>query len=140
MQRHAQHCAVSRNGDPRVAQGLSFSNAWDDWCSIKVLASPLPDDVGRRVVFVASDHKDASATVAALTESLGFAAIEVGKIAEGGRLIQARAPLVSIAAIMIARSCVERHATSRRLAPAGFGAGAHFSGDWGYDQDRTLQL
>ena len=61
---------------------------------VKVLASPLPDDVGRRVVFVASDHEDASATVAALAESLGFAAIEVGGIAEGGRLIQARAPLV----------------------------------------------
>jgi 8-hydroxy-5-deazaflavin:NADPH oxidoreductase len=60
----------------------------------RVLASPLPDHVGRRVVFVSSDHEDASATVAALGESLGFAAIEVGKIAEGGRLIQARAPLV----------------------------------------------
>jgi predicted dinucleotide-binding enzyme len=60
----------------------------------RVLASPLPDDVGRRVVFVASDHEDASATVAALAERLGFAAIEIGKIAEGGRLIQARAPLV----------------------------------------------
>ena len=46
----------------------------------KVLASPLPDDVGRRVVFVSSDHEDASAAVAALAESLGFAAIEVGKI------------------------------------------------------------
>ena len=45
-------------------------------------------------MFVSSDHEDASATVAALAESLGFAAIEVGKIAEGGRLIQARAPLV----------------------------------------------
>jgi hypothetical protein len=31
--------------------------------------------------------------VASLAESLGFAAIEVGKIAEGGRLIHARAPL-----------------------------------------------
>jgi 8-hydroxy-5-deazaflavin:NADPH oxidoreductase len=60
----------------------------------KVLARPLPDGVGRRVVFVASDHEDASATVAALAESLGFAAIEIGKIAEGGRLIQARAALV----------------------------------------------
>jgi 8-hydroxy-5-deazaflavin:NADPH oxidoreductase len=58
----------------------------------KVLAGPLPDDVGRRVVFVSSDH--ASAIVAALAESLGFAAIEVGKIAEGGCLIQARASLV----------------------------------------------
>lgn len=61
---------------------------------LKVLASPLPDDAGRRVVFVSSDHEDASATVAGLAGSLGFAAIEVGKIAEGGRLIQARAPLV----------------------------------------------
>jgi 8-hydroxy-5-deazaflavin:NADPH oxidoreductase len=60
----------------------------------KVLAGPLPDAVGRRVVFVASDHEDASATVAALAETLGFAAIEVGRIAEGGRLIQARGPLV----------------------------------------------
>ena len=57
----------------------------------KVLASPLPDNVGRKVVFVASDHEDASATVAALAESLGFATTEVGKIAEGGRLIQAPA-------------------------------------------------
>ena len=61
---------------------------------LKVLAGPLPDDVGRRVVFISSDDEDASATVAALAESLGFAAIEVGKIAEGGRLIQARAALV----------------------------------------------
>ena len=61
---------------------------------MKALAGPLPDAVGRRVVFVSSDHEDASATVAALAESLGFAAIEVGKIAEGGRLIQARGPLV----------------------------------------------
>jgi predicted dinucleotide-binding enzyme len=61
---------------------------------ILLLVSPLPDNVGRRVAFVSSDHEDASATVAALAESLGFAAIEVGKIAEGGRSIQARAPLV----------------------------------------------
>lgn len=61
---------------------------------LKVLASPLPDDIGRRVVFVSSDHDDASAAVAALSETLGFAPIEVGRISEGGRLIQARAPLV----------------------------------------------
>ena len=60
----------------------------------KVLANPMLDDGGRRVVFVASDHEDASATVAALAERLGFASIEVGKIADGGRLIQARGPLV----------------------------------------------
>lgn len=61
---------------------------------LKVLASPLPDEIGRRVVFISSDHEDASAEIAALVDTLGFAPIEVGKIAEGGRLIQARAPLV----------------------------------------------
>ena len=61
---------------------------------LKVLAGPVPDDVGRRVVFVSSDHEDASAAVAKLVDELGFAPIEVGKLAEGGRLIQARAPLV----------------------------------------------
>lgn len=49
---------------------------------------------GRRVVFVSSDHADASTAVASLTHDLGFAPIEVGKIAEGGRLIQARNALV----------------------------------------------
>lgn len=61
---------------------------------LKTLAAPLPDNVGRRVVFVSSDHENASKTVAGLVDDLGFAPIEVGKIAEGGRLIQARAPLV----------------------------------------------
>ena len=61
---------------------------------LKVLAAPAPDEVGRRVVFVSSDHEDASAAVAKLVDELGFAPIEVGKLAEGGRLIQARAPLV----------------------------------------------
>ena len=61
---------------------------------LKVLAGPVSDDIGRRVVFVSSDHGDASAAVAKLVDELGFAPIEVGKLAEGGRLIQARAPLV----------------------------------------------
>jgi 8-hydroxy-5-deazaflavin:NADPH oxidoreductase len=45
------------------------------------------------VIFISSDHGDASAEVAALVGRLGFAPIEVGKIA-GGRLIQAPGPLV----------------------------------------------
>ena len=60
---------------------------------MKVLSSPVPDG-GRRVVFISSDHGDASAEVARLAEKLGFAPIEVGKVAEGGRLIQARNALV----------------------------------------------
>jgi 8-hydroxy-5-deazaflavin:NADPH oxidoreductase len=60
---------------------------------MKVLAAPAPDR-GRRVVFVASDHADASATVASLVGDLEFAPLEVGRIAKGGRLIQARNALV----------------------------------------------
>ncbi|OSQ37058.1 NADPH-dependent F420 reductase [Thalassospira mesophila] len=57
------------------------------------LAAPVPDG-GRRVIFVASDHADASTTIAAMASDLGFAPIELGKIAEGGKLIQARNELV----------------------------------------------
>jgi 8-hydroxy-5-deazaflavin:NADPH oxidoreductase len=45
---------------------------------------------GRRVVFVSSDDDAASASAAALVDRLGFAPVELGKIAEGGLLIQAR--------------------------------------------------
>lgn len=45
---------------------------------------------GRRVVFVSSDDDAASASVAALVERLGFAPVELGKIGEGGLLVQAR--------------------------------------------------
>ncbi|WP_449182860.1 NADPH-dependent F420 reductase [Trinickia sp. YCB016] len=45
---------------------------------------------GKRVVFVSSDDGEASASVAALVDRLGFAAIQLGKIGEGGLLVQAR--------------------------------------------------
>ncbi len=56
---------------------------------MQVLSSPVPEG-GKRVVFMASDHEDASAKIAILAGDLGFAPIEVGKIGEGGRLIQAK--------------------------------------------------
>jgi 8-hydroxy-5-deazaflavin:NADPH oxidoreductase len=61
--------------------------------SVQVLSSPVPNG-GKRVVFISSDYEDASAEVVSLAEKLGFAPIEVGKIGEGGRLIQARNALV----------------------------------------------
>jgi 8-hydroxy-5-deazaflavin:NADPH oxidoreductase len=60
---------------------------------MEVLSSPVPSG-GKRVVFISSDHADASAKVASLAEELGFAPIEVGRIGEGGRLIQFRNALV----------------------------------------------
>ena len=45
---------------------------------------------GRRVIFLSSDDEKAAAQVAALVEQLGFAPVELGKLAEGGLLVQAR--------------------------------------------------
>lgn len=44
----------------------------------------------RRVVFLSSDDEGAAASVAALAEQLGFAPVHLGKLAEGGALVQAR--------------------------------------------------
>jgi predicted dinucleotide-binding enzyme len=45
---------------------------------------------GRRVTFLSSDDDDAASQVAALVEQLGFAPVKLGRLAEGGLLIQAR--------------------------------------------------
>jgi predicted dinucleotide-binding enzyme/polyisoprenoid-binding protein YceI len=58
------------------------------------LAEKRPPEFGKRVVFVASDDSAASAVVAELCSDLGFAPIELGRIDEGGVLIQARNALV----------------------------------------------
>ena len=62
---------------------------------VPTLTSPVAAG-GKRVIFVSSDDEDASAKVARLAEQLGFAPIEVGKLGEGGRLIQAPNALVSL--------------------------------------------
>ena len=45
---------------------------------------------GRRVVFLASDDDDAAAEIGALADNLGFAPIKLGRLSEGGLLVQAR--------------------------------------------------
>jgi 8-hydroxy-5-deazaflavin:NADPH oxidoreductase len=45
---------------------------------------------GRRVVFLASDDDAAEAEIAALAQNLGFAPIKLGRLTEGGLLVQAR--------------------------------------------------
>ncbi|WP_413616356.1 NADPH-dependent F420 reductase [Halomonas cupida] len=59
-----------------------------------LLASTLATDPnvkgGHRVVFLSSDGEDATALVADLAKRLGFAPVNLGKIEEGGMLVQAR--------------------------------------------------
>jgi predicted dinucleotide-binding enzyme len=49
-------------------------------------------------VFLSNDDESAVGPVAALAEQLGFAPVKLGKLAEGGALVQARekvwAPLI----------------------------------------------
>jgi 8-hydroxy-5-deazaflavin:NADPH oxidoreductase len=63
-----------------------------------VLAEEPAVGAGRRVIFLSSDDEGAVPTVASLVEKLGYAPVSLGKIAEGGLLVQARdkswAPLI----------------------------------------------
>jgi len=59
-----------------------------------VLARPLPAGDGKTVVFIASNSSSASKEIARIAEQLGYAPVELGRVDEGGRLIQARNALV----------------------------------------------
>ncbi|HWL29475.1 MAG TPA: NAD(P)-binding domain-containing protein [Burkholderiaceae bacterium] len=63
-----------------------------------LLAADPQVEGGRRVIFLASDDDNAVPPVAALAERLGFAPVRLGKLSEGGALVQARgqtwAPLI----------------------------------------------
>jgi 8-hydroxy-5-deazaflavin:NADPH oxidoreductase len=59
-----------------------------------VLARDRSGEEGKQVIFVSSNSASASARVAELAERLGYSAIQIGRLDEGGRLIQARNALV----------------------------------------------
>ena len=58
-----------------------------------LLASEPHEAGGRRVIFLSGDDADAKAQVIALFEDAGFAAIDLGGLANGGVLQQVRGPL-----------------------------------------------
>jgi len=64
----------------------------------EVLAQDPRVGEARRVLFLSSDSEEATAKVAAIVKELGYAPVALGKLAEGGLLIQARgntwAPLI----------------------------------------------
>lgn len=81
----------------RAFPGARLVKAFNHLAAAKLAADPAVNG-GRRVVFVSSDDKDATAPVEALAERLGFAPVKLGRLAEGGALVQARgrswAPLI----------------------------------------------
>jgi 8-hydroxy-5-deazaflavin:NADPH oxidoreductase len=66
-----------------------------------LLAREPDEGAGRRVMFVAGNHEDANAEVAALVSALGFAPIVLGRVDQGGRLLRYRGPLVLQNLIML---------------------------------------
>ena len=60
----------------------------------KLLAQDPVVNLGRRVMFVSSNDKDAETSIAKLVADLGFAPILLGKLNEGGNLIGMGGPLV----------------------------------------------
>ena len=81
----------------RAFSGARLVKAFNHLAAAKLAADPEVAG-GRRVIFVASDDEGATATVEALAERLGFAPVKLGRLAEGGTLVQARgrnwAPLI----------------------------------------------
>ncbi|MDR3727768.1 MAG: NAD(P)-binding domain-containing protein [Terracidiphilus sp.] len=56
----------------------------------EILAQDPQFDGMRRVLFLSSDDTEATAKVAAIVKELGYAPVALGKLAEGGLLIQAQ--------------------------------------------------
>jgi len=81
----------------RAFAGASFVKGFNHLAAGRLATDPSVEG-GRRVVFLAGDDDSALPPVAALAERLGFAPVWLGKLAEGGALVQARgrswAPLI----------------------------------------------
>jgi predicted dinucleotide-binding enzyme len=58
-----------------------------------VVSRQLSADEGKIVIFISSNSESASKELARMTEMLGYSAVELGRVDEGGRLIQVRNPL-----------------------------------------------
>lgn len=59
----------------------------------KVLEADPQQTDGKRVLFISGDHADANAEVAEVIKSLGFSVIDLGTLAGGSKLQQAKGPL-----------------------------------------------
>ncbi|WP_075359376.1 NADPH-dependent F420 reductase [Caballeronia sordidicola] len=81
----------------RAFPGATLVKAFNH-LSAEILAEDPSVEGGRRVVFISSDNDDAAGQVGTVVEELGFAPVKLGRLAEGGLLVQARgktwAPLI----------------------------------------------
>jgi predicted dinucleotide-binding enzyme len=73
----------------RAFIGAKFVKGFNHLPAAALAADPIVEG-GHRVFFLSSDDEDATAPVAALAKQLGFAPVRLGKLNEGGALVQAR--------------------------------------------------
>jgi 8-hydroxy-5-deazaflavin:NADPH oxidoreductase len=69
--------------------GAKFVKGFNHLPAATLAADPIVEG-GHRVIFLSSDDEDATAPVAALAKQLGFAPVKLGKLNEGGALVQGR--------------------------------------------------
>jgi predicted dinucleotide-binding enzyme len=72
------------------------------------LAAELDPELGRRVIFIATDRPEAGDRIADLVADLGLAAVQLGRLDEGGRLIE-------VPNALVLRNLVERPLIERPL-------------------------
>ncbi|MGW4912898.1 NADPH-dependent F420 reductase [Streptomyces sp. NPDC004270] len=72
--------------------GARIVKAFNTLFAAFIAADPQHEE-GRQVVFYAGDDADAKAAVAGLLDQFGFAALDLGGLREGGRLMQLDGPL-----------------------------------------------
>ena len=69
--------------------GARLVKGFNHLIAATLAADPIVEG-GHRVVFLSSNDEDAIASVATLAKQLGFAPVNLGKLAEGGALVHAR--------------------------------------------------
>jgi len=83
----------------RLAPGARVVKAFNTLYGKYIAADPR-QPAGRRVLFYAGDDPDAKTTFAATVEGLGYAPVDVGALASGGRLMSAAGgPLAALHAL-----------------------------------------
>jgi len=73
----------------RAFNGAKLVKGFNHLIAATLATDPVVEG-GQRVVFLSSDEDDAIAPVADLAKQLGFAPVKLGKLSEGGALVQAR--------------------------------------------------
>ena len=75
-----------------LAPGARIVKAFNSIVTARFIEGPIKNG-GRRVIFVSGDHSESNDFVMSLIESFGFAPVNLGRLATGGRLQQAGGPL-----------------------------------------------